>query len=36
MVATAEEALKPGAPVLHDEDLTWTSLDGKTEVLRER
>ena len=36
VVATAEEAMKPGAPVLHDEDLVWTSPGGKSEVLHKR
>ena len=36
VVANAEDALKPGAPILHDEDLTWTAPDGKTEVLHKR
>src|ERR1035437_3702933 len=36
VVANADDALKPGAPVLHDEDLTWTAPNGKTEVLHKR
>jgi len=35
-VATAEAAMKPGAPVLHDEDLVWTAPSGKSEVLHKR
>ena len=30
---SAEEALKPGAPLLHGEDLTWTGSDGRSEIL---
>jgi xanthine dehydrogenase molybdenum-binding subunit len=33
VVARAEEALKPGAPLLHGEDLVWTAPDGRTETL---
>jgi len=33
IVADAQEALKPGAPLLHGEDLVWTSPDGRSEVL---
>lgn len=32
-VTSAEEALKPDAPLLHGEDLIWTSPDGRSEVL---
>ena len=33
MVANVEDALKANAPILHDEDLAWTTPDGRTEVL---
>jgi CO/xanthine dehydrogenase Mo-binding subunit len=36
VVANAEDALRPGAPILHDEDLVWTAPDGKSEVLHQR
>lgn len=32
VLATADEALKPGAPALHDEDLVCTNPDGSTEI----
>src|SRR5271166_5420114 len=35
-VKNVEDALKAGAPILHDEDLAWTRPDGKTEVLHKR
>lgn len=36
VVANAEAALKPDAPILHDEDLAWTGPDGKTQILHKR
>ena len=33
IIADAQEALKPGAPLLHGEDLVWTGPDGRVEVL---
>jgi CO/xanthine dehydrogenase Mo-binding subunit len=33
IVSSAEDALQPGAPLLHGEELTWTSPDGRREVL---
>ncbi len=33
VVATAEDALKPGAPLLHGEEMVWTAPDGHREVL---
>ncbi len=32
-VTTAEDALKPGAPLLHGEDLVWKGPDGSSQVL---
>ncbi|MDA8108350.1 MAG: molybdopterin-dependent oxidoreductase [Betaproteobacteria bacterium] len=32
-LTSVAEALKPGAPLLHGEDLVWRSLDGRSEVL---
>ncbi|GIK97773.1 MAG: dehydrogenase [Alphaproteobacteria bacterium] len=33
VVVDAEEALRPGAPLLHAEELVWTGPDGRREVL---
>ncbi|MDT3684126.1 MAG: molybdopterin cofactor-binding domain-containing protein [Pseudorhodoplanes sp.] len=33
IVSSAEDALQPGAPLLHGEELAWTSPDGRREVL---
>ena len=33
IVTSPEEALKPGAPLLHGEELVWTAPDGRREVL---
>ena len=33
VVTSAEDALRPGAPLLHGEELTWTAPDGRREVL---
>ncbi|MGE0630530.1 MAG: xanthine dehydrogenase family protein molybdopterin-binding subunit [Hyphomicrobiaceae bacterium] len=33
IVTSAEEALKPGAPLLHGEELVWIAPDGRREVL---
>src|SRR3974390_1822712 len=33
VLTSAEEALKPGAPLLHGEDLTWTGSDGRSQIL---
>lgn len=35
IVTSAEEALKPGAPLLHGEELAWTASDGRREVLHQ-
>jgi len=36
VVTNVEDALKAGAPILHNEDLAWTRPDGRTEVLHKR
>ncbi len=33
LVANVEDALKANAPILHADDLAWTTPDGRTEVL---
>ena len=33
IVTDAREALKPGTPLLHGEDLVWTGPDGRSELL---
>jgi xanthine dehydrogenase molybdenum-binding subunit len=30
---STEEALRPGAPLLHGEDLSWTGPDGRSQIL---